>query len=137
MDSNIPADLLELKARFQAWRQTRKFNRSRTPDDLRQAALEILKKYPARLVCRVCRIHPKTLRKSTDSPAAAHQRKSKVSFFKLPLVPVSETGSTLQPAGSGCRIQLERPDGSPLTLLTPSLDATSLNSLCRDFLRSS
>jgi hypothetical protein len=37
MDTNIPADLLDLKARFDEWYKTRKSIRSRVPDDIRPA----------------------------------------------------------------------------------------------------
>jgi hypothetical protein len=42
--------------------------------------------------------------------------------------------SALQTAAT-CRLQLERPDGSRLTLMLPALDLLSINRLCADFLR--
>jgi hypothetical protein len=39
MDHNLPHDLLELKARLDAWRRARKPLRAKTPDNLLQAAL--------------------------------------------------------------------------------------------------
>jgi hypothetical protein len=41
MNSIIPADLLELKARFETWRTNRKYVREPIPDELRKAAAEL------------------------------------------------------------------------------------------------
>ena len=42
MNSTIPADLLELKARFETWRANRKYVREPIPDDLWKSRLAIL-----------------------------------------------------------------------------------------------
>ena len=39
MDRSLPSDLLELKARFEAWRRTRISPRAKTPDDLLQTGV--------------------------------------------------------------------------------------------------
>jgi hypothetical protein len=84
MDS-IPDDLLELHARFDQWRANRKYNREPIPEQLRDAALEMNRRYPPSLLRRVlkiqlCRLMPKT---------KTHARRSKpqqaqTAFFKLP-----------------------------------------------------
>jgi len=43
---HIPDDLLELQARFDQWRANRKYNREPIPDQLRDAALEMSRRYP-------------------------------------------------------------------------------------------
>jgi hypothetical protein len=63
MDS-IPDDLLEFQARFDQWRANRKYNREPIPDQLRDAALEMKRRYPPSLLQRVlkiqlCRLMPK------------------------------------------------------------------------------
>ena len=45
MDSTLPADLLKLKARLEAWRATRKYARQPIPDEIRQAAAEMAGRY--------------------------------------------------------------------------------------------
>jgi hypothetical protein len=45
MDSTVPADLLKLKARLEAWRATRKYARHPIPDEFRQAAAEMAGRY--------------------------------------------------------------------------------------------
>jgi PIN domain-containing protein len=82
---HIPDDLLELQARFDQWRANRKYNREPVPDQLRDAALEMKRRYPPSLLQRVlkiqlCRLMPK---------AKTHARRSKrqhpqTAFFKLP-----------------------------------------------------
>jgi hypothetical protein len=134
MDHSLPNDLLELKARFDAWRRTRKSSRAKTPDDLLQAALAMRDRYPARLICSACRISSKTFARGAALTAGPKKRQSMASFFKLPMV--SEPNSPPSQPNHDCRIQLERPDGSRLTLMISTLDPATLNSLCLNFLRS-
>jgi hypothetical protein len=82
---HIPDDLLDLQARFDQWRANRIYNREPVPDQLRDAALEMSRRYPPSLLQRVlkiqlCRLTPK---------AKPHARRSKrqqaqIAFFKLP-----------------------------------------------------
>ena len=58
MNSTIPIDLLELKARFDTWRANRKFVREPIPDELRQAAAEMSQRYPPSLVGRILKLDP-------------------------------------------------------------------------------
>ena len=136
---HIPDDLLELQARFDQWRASRKYNREPVPDQLRDAALEMKRRYPPSLLQRVlkiqlCRLMPKT---------KPHARRSKpqqpqTAFFKLPPHQASLAAESLAPqTPTAYRLQLERPDGSRLTLTLPSFDATALHALCADFLRGS
>lgn len=134
MDHNLPHDLLELKARFDAWRRARKSPRAKTPDDLLQAALAMRDRYPARLICSACRISSNTFARASVSAASPKKRQSTASFFKLPLV--SAPSFTPSQLNHDCRLQLERPDGSRLTLTISTLDPATLNSLCLNFLRS-
>jgi len=52
MDSTIPVDLLKLKDRLEAWLATRKYMRQPIPDEFRQAAAEMAKRYSPSLVRR-------------------------------------------------------------------------------------
>jgi hypothetical protein len=58
MNSTIPADLLELRARFEAWRENRKYVREPIPNDLWNAAADLSRRYPPSLVGRVLKIDP-------------------------------------------------------------------------------
>jgi hypothetical protein len=49
MNSTIPADLLELKARFETWRANRKYVREPIPDELWNAAADLSRRYPISL----------------------------------------------------------------------------------------
>src|SRR5215475_8502495 len=69
MKSAIPSDLLKLKKRFEAWRKTRA-KRSKTPDRLLKAAAALLNHYSASMVCRVCGINLRTLRRRSSSKAS-------------------------------------------------------------------
>jgi hypothetical protein len=48
MDSILPFDLLELKARFETWRANRKYVREPIPDELWNAAADFSRHYPPR-----------------------------------------------------------------------------------------
>lgn len=137
MDTTIPADLLELKSRFDAWRKSRKYLREPIPDELRHAATEMSRRYPPSLVRRALKLDPSRLKKSAAKRAARadSQKKPQPAFFKLLAdAALPEQVSASQNA-SGCRIQLERPDGARLTLTLPALDLLSTRHLCADFLR--
>jgi hypothetical protein len=65
------------------------------------------------------------------------RKKPQAAFFHLPTeVALPEVGSLLPQGPIGCRLQIERPDGSRLTLTLPSVDLVTLNRLCADSLRS-
>jgi hypothetical protein len=128
MNSIIPADLLELKARFEIWRTNRKYVRQPIPDELWNAAAGLTRRYPTSLVGRVLKLDPSKLKKLLI------KRSARTSVRKKPQLP--EVGSPLPQSPVGCRFQIERPDGSRLTLTLPSLDLASISQLCADFLRS-
>jgi len=136
MDSTVPADLLKLKTRLEAWRATRRYARQPIPDEFRQAAAEMAGRYSPSLVRRVLKLDPGRLKKpSTKNPARAHHE-PQTDFFSLPpeaalLLP----GPSASQNVTGCRLQIERPDGSRLTLMLPSLDLASARQICADFLR--
>jgi hypothetical protein len=139
METTIPTDLLELKARFDQWRTTRQYNRQPMPAELRQAAVKISRRYPQALLRRVLKIDPWRLnRLTTKKPAHATARKKRhTAFFKLPHKAVLPEPVSVALSTTDCRLQLERPDGSRLTLTLPALDLVSARQLCADFLRGS
>ena len=136
---HIPDDLLELQARFDQWRAKRKYNREPVPDQLRDAALEMTRRYPPSLLRQVskiqlCRLMPKAKTNARRSKPQQPQ----TAFFKLQPPQASLAAESLAPQTSTAyRLQLERPDGSRLTLTLPSFDAAALHALCADFLRGS
>jgi hypothetical protein len=130
METNIPSELLDLKARFDEWNKTRKCIRSRMPDDLRLATIEMLRRYPSALISDLCHISRSTLNRLRRDPEKSHKKsKPKGTFFTLPSPSLPEPA----PANGGCRIQLERLDGSRLTLILPLLDSSTITSLCDHF----
>jgi hypothetical protein len=138
MNSIIPADLLELKARFETWRTNRKYVREPIPEELWNAAAGLSRRYPPSLVGRVLKIDSSRLKKLLikRSPRTSNRKTPLATFFQLPAeIALPEVGSPLPQSTPGCRLQIERPDGSRLTLTLPSLDLVSLNRLCIDFLR--
>jgi hypothetical protein len=139
MNATIPADLLELKARFETWRTNRKYGRQPIPDELWKAAAEFSRRYPPSLVGKVLKIDPSRLKKLLIKRSARTptRKKPQAAFLRLPAeIALPEVGSSLPQSSIGCRLQIERPDGSRLTLTLSSLDLVSISRLCADFLRS-
>jgi hypothetical protein len=139
MNSTIPADLLELKARFETWRANRKYVREPIPDELWSAAADLSRRCPPSLVGRVLKLDPSRLKKLLIKRSArtSVRKKPQGAFFQLPTeIALPKVESPLLQSPIGCRLQIERPDGSRLTLTLPSLDLVSISRLCADFLRS-
>lgn len=137
MKSPLPTDLLDLKARFDHWRSIRPYIRQPIPDDLRQAAQEMSRRYSPALVGRVLKLDPHRLKKPVTKPARqmTSLKKPQTAFFKLPTEVILPDAS-VRPAATGCRLLLERSDGARLTLTLPPLDLSEVNRLCSDFWRS-
>jgi hypothetical protein len=138
MDSTVPVDLLELKARFETWRTNRKYMREPIPDELWKAAADLSRSYPPSLVGRVLKLDPSKLKKLLIKRSAhtSVRKKPQAAFFQLPTeTALPEVRSSLPQSPTGCRLQIERPDGSRLTLTLPSIDLVSISRLCADFLR--
>lgn len=134
METTIPAELLELKTRFDQWRKTRRYSREPLPADLREAAMEICHRCPRALVRRILKIDPWRLSQSfAKKPAPG--KKSHTAFFQLPVNGALPSPDSAALRIADCRLQFERSDGSRLTLLLPELDLTSLHRLAADFLR--
>jgi hypothetical protein len=136
----IPIELLELQARFDSWRDERKHARQPLPDDLRQATLEMARRFPASLLRRVLKFDPARLKKQSPgnrSSRVTARNSTSPAFFKLPDRASEMAGTGSSQSIRDCRLQLERPDGARLIFTLPALDASAINRLCTDFLRSS
>jgi hypothetical protein len=135
MQTTIPADLRELKARLDQWRATRKHIRQPLPTELRQAVLKICQRHPYGLVRRILKIDPWRLKRQTtkNSLPTASPKKGPAAFFSLPTQAVFPGPGVLSAADY--RLQLDHPDGTRLTLTMPALDLISTRQICEDFLR--
>ena len=139
MESAIPADLLEIKGRFETWRTNRKYMREPIPDELWNAAADLSRRYPPSLVGRTLKLDSRKFNKLLikRSPRTSTRKKPQAAFFQLPTeIALPEIGSPLPQNLTGCLLQIERSDGSRLTLTLPSLDLASISRLFADFLRS-
>jgi hypothetical protein len=130
MNSTIPADLLDLKDRFETWRTNQKYVREPIPDELWNAAADLSRRCPPALVGRVLKLDPSRLKKFLiKRPASSSVRKKpQTIFFQLSTeLALPEAGSPLPQRPTGSRFQIEQPDGSRLTLTLPSLDLVSIS----------
>jgi hypothetical protein len=136
MDSTVPADLLKLIARLDTWRANRRYARQPIPNEFRQAAAEMTERHPVSLVRRVLKLDPWRMKKPATKKTDRARHKPQTAFFTLPPEPaLLLPGSSAPQNLVGCRLQIERPDGSRLTLTLPSLDLASARQICADFLR--
>src|SRR5215510_12953518 len=136
MDSTVPADLLKLRTQLEAWRATRRYARQPIPNEFRQAAADMAGRYSPSLVRRILKLDPWQLNKRTTKKPDRARHKPKTAFFTLPSEPpLLLHGSSATQDLTGCRLQIERPDGARLILTLPSLNLASVNQLCTDFLR--
>jgi hypothetical protein len=131
MNTSLPSDLRKLKAQFESWRRTRE-KKGPIPTHLRKAAVALLDEHAATTICRVCRLHPRTLQEPIESEPV-HNTPGRLDFFPLPLLPQPLAAT---PTRSDCQLLLERPDGARLTITFPALDPNALSTLCSNFLRS-
>ena len=134
---NCSRNLLKLKDRLESWRATRKYARQPIPDEFRQAAADMAGRYSPSLVRRILKLDPWQLNKRTTKKPDRARHKPKTAFFTLPSEPpLLLHGSAATQDLVGCRLQIERPDGSRLTLTLPNLDLASISRLFAEFLRS-
>jgi len=81
MDSTVPADLLKLKTRLEAWRTTRRYARQPIPAEFRHAAADMAGRYSPSLVRSVLKLGSWRLKKpSTKKPSRAHHE-PQTAFF--------------------------------------------------------
>jgi len=106
MDSTVPADLLKLKDRLEAWRATRKYARQPIPEEFRQAAAEMTARYSPSLVRRVLKLDPWREKKSATKKPSRVRNLPQTSFFTLPPeATFTEHGPSVPPLlTAGCRL---------------------------------
>jgi hypothetical protein len=147
MTDQIPSDLLKFKIRLDAWRKKRKYLRQPLPDELRRAVLELCSRYPHSIIRRVLKLQPSRLKSPdkrrqtrlavTAAPSRA-RKQPPAAFFELPISATDPKAAPPVPTARtvGSRLVIERVDGSRLIIFLPSLDESSISTLCADFLRS-
>jgi hypothetical protein len=84
---------------------------------------------------RIRSVVPK--QKSKSSPRAQVAALPQPAFFKLPAVPALPIDSSTTHTPAPCRLQLERADGSRLTLTLPALDLSIIQMFCSEVLKGS
>jgi hypothetical protein len=94
--------------------------------------------HSASMVCRVCGINLRTLRRRSSSNASPRRSATPApDFFPISLTLSQPDVSSSPPqAQPDCRLLLERPDGAKLSIFLPSLTDASIHALCSSFLHS-
>jgi hypothetical protein len=138
-NDHLPADLRRLRQRFEQWRATRE-KQTRIPAPLLEQARALLSQYPVTLICRVCRLHPHSLRKARTAGGAAPlpQISHAPAFLSLPateLTPELASFFSLPQTTGERQLVLARPDGVTLSLTIHAADHETLTTICAQFLR--
>jgi hypothetical protein len=82
MDSTVPADLLKLKARLEAWRAARKYARHPIPDEFRQAAAEMAGRYSPAFVRGVLKLAPWRFKKPSTKKLSRARHEPQTAFSR-------------------------------------------------------
>lgn len=129
--------LEQTRAAFEAWRSQRSHPTARIPDALRQAAVSLLDRYSIAEVCAALELRSTRLRKLQGELSASGSQPSSASpaFVELPAAgfPLPALSRSPEPA---CRLVLDRPDGSRLSLSIPAADLHHFDALLASLLRS-
>lgn len=131
MNSTTPQDLLDLKSRVDLWRSTRRFIRQAMPDDIRLAIAQSASRHSPSLVKKVLKLDPyrfKPASSSTKKPA-----KSVSSIQQIDFVTLAPTVDPL-PDQALCHLQINRRDGSHLTLSLPPSSPDLVREICLAFI---
>lgn len=137
MDSITP-ELLEMKARLDAWRAERNHIRQALPAELKSAILELSPRYSPSILRRVLKINPWKLKRAPTVASASRvsaRRSTTTAFFKLPDPTITPTLSPSSRTINDCRLQLERPDGTRLCLTLPAHDLSIIQMFAAELLK--
>lgn len=143
MPVSSPDDLSRTRVLFEQWRATRA-GRAPVPDELWAATLALCDRYSVSRLCRELHLSARSLRarlpRSTSKRLPLPHPPTPPSAF-VPLLapgPVDRTDAhrPAAPPASLLHLQLERRDGTRLTLSVPDTCWAPIESLCAAFLRS-
>jgi hypothetical protein len=132
MNSIAPQDLLDLKSRIDLWRSTRRFIRQAMPDDIRLAVASAATRHPRRLLKDLLKLDPSRFKPA--SSATTKPAKSLFSPQQIDFVTLSPTTTSLSPDHTLCHLQINRRDGSHLTLSLPPSNADLVKEICSTFI---
>ena len=139
MSNHSPStDLERVRDAFVSWRATRTRQTAPIPESLRQAALALLDRYPMAEVCLQLGLRSSRLKHFLNKSASSSKPTSlaQPTFIQLAPGSLAPINSPHPSPAAACRLVLERPDGSRLSLTIPCSDWSQLDSLCRDFFNS-
>ncbi len=122
----LPGRMERLRKRFERWRQTRK-PRTRIPDSLWAAAVEIARTYGLARTARAIRLEYYSLKKRLEQRSTAagrHEPSAEPTFVELPPMPTSVCELTLE---------LEDMTRSKMRIHLKTATPPDLAALCRSF----
>jgi len=129
----LPARLVSLRRRFEAWRRTRKV-RSRIPEPLWDSAVKLAKKHGLHRTAKALRVNYYALKERLEGEAASGVRDmpegGAAMFLELAATPPASS----KLAGScECTLELEDGDGSKMRVHLSGVATPDLVALSRSF----
>ncbi len=118
-----------VRDRIEEWRRTRE-KRTRMPEDLWQAAVDLARDHGPWSISRALRVRYETLRRRLGESSTETEPADKARFVELG----SAIAST-EVASSSVTVELSRGDGTRLTVRLPSDSAVDVKSLIGAFCR--
>lgn len=146
MPKLVSPQLLDFKAQLDLHRQSHS-PRSRIPEHLWQQAVGLLDHHSASAICRFTHLHPEGLLKRAAGTGAKSQAPDSQQTFLHLDSSTLKTPPLERPLATSClpvhaanltnyRLQIERCDGSRLTLQLPNSEWSCVEAFCSLFLRS-
>jgi len=132
MNSTTPQDLLDLKSRIDLWRSTRRFIRQPIPDDIRLAIAQATSRHSPSLVKKVLQLDPYRFKPAPSSTTKS--AKSVPSIQQIDFVTLTPITDPL-PDHDLCHHQINRRDGTHLTLSLPPSRPDLVKEICLAFIR--
>ena len=130
---DLPARLVSLRRRFEAWRRTRKV-RSRIPEPLWDSAVKLAKKHGLHRTAKALRVNYYALKERVEGEAASAVRDMPegdgAMFLELAAVPPA---SSIAAGSCEYTLELEDGDGSKMRVHLSGVAAPDLVALSRSF----
>lgn len=137
MAADVDDDLSRARAEFEHWR-SHAAGRGRIPSHLWAMALSLVEHHSVATVCGELGLNPGRLRARLNEHARStpKRRTSKPAFVELRPIDVTRAARAGAAEGNtGLSLQIDRTDGSRLTLTIPTGHSDLIAQLCTAFLR--
>jgi len=138
LSPQVDVTIEEVVRDFEIWRQTKIHARSRIPEKLWQAAVDLTKNYPISRVSRLLKINHVALRRrmSASSGTSSDLTPAEPSFVEVKL-PENPPASNVPPPSLNCLIEVENSRGAHFRCTFSVTVPDNVLSLCKSLFEES